>query len=180
VPHFNGRLFDDDTVLALDSDGMDLLLRLSALDWSSIEPSILGTLFERSLDPEKRAQLGAHYTSRDDILLIIEPVLMLPLRRRWAEVQQQAHALAARRDAASGASSVAAGSAHNELRSLLLGFAAEIAATTVLDPACGSANFLYVALKQLLDLEKSRDHAGARSRRRRLLPQRLAGAVVWH
>ena len=84
VLHFNGRLFDDAVALPLDSEGMDILLRVSQLDWSSIEPSILGTLFERSLDPAKRAQLGAHYTSRDDILLIVEPVLMAPLRRRWA------------------------------------------------------------------------------------------------
>jgi len=152
IPQFNGRLFDDAAVLPLDSEGMDILLRASGLDWSSIEPSILGTLFERSLDPSKRAQLGAHYTSRDDILLIVEPVLMAPLRRRWVEVAAQAHALAARRDAATGS---AATRLQNELRSLLTGFASEIAGTTVLDPACGSANFLYVALKQLLDLEKA-------------------------
>lgn len=151
IPWFNGRLFDDADVLPLDSDSMDILLRVSQLDWSSIEPSILGTLFERSLDPAKRSQLGAHYTSRDDILLIIEPVLMAPLRRRWTEVQAQARALAERRDAASGGQATRL---QNDLRSLLVGFAGEIAATRVLDPACGSANFLYVALKQLLDLEK--------------------------
>ena len=152
IPHFNGRLFDDAEVLAVDSEGLDILQRASALDWSSIEPAILGTLFERSLDPAKRAQLGAHYTSRADILLIIEPVLMAPLRRRWDDVQSQARALAARRD---GADPRQAARLQEELRRLLTGFAAEIAATQVLDPACGSANFLYVALKQLLDLEKA-------------------------
>jgi type II restriction/modification system DNA methylase subunit YeeA len=152
IPHFNGRLFDDSTVLPLDSESMDILQRVSQLDWSSIEPSILGTLFERSLDPAKRAQLGAHYTSRDDILLIIEPVLMAPLRRRWAEVQDQAQALAAKRD---GTDARQAKKLQEELQWLLQGFAQEIAGTRVLDPACGSANFLYVALKQLLDLEKA-------------------------
>ncbi len=151
IPHFNGRLFDDDMVLALDSDGLDTLARVSQLDWSSIEPSIFGTLFERSLDPSKRSQFGAHYTSRDDILLIVEPVLMAPLRRRWSEVQTRAHALVARRDAASGGQRTRI---DNEMRTLLVGFAQEIAAVRVLDPACGSGNFLYVALKQLLDLEK--------------------------
>ena len=73
IAHFDGGLFDDDTALDLDSEGMDILTRVSALDWSSIEPSILGTLFERSLDPSKRAQIGAHYTSKEDILLIVEP-----------------------------------------------------------------------------------------------------------
>ena len=72
---------------------LETLLRVSKLDWSSIEPAIFGTLFERSLDPDKRSQLGAHYTSRDDILLIVEPVLMAPVRRRWAEVKAKAQAL---------------------------------------------------------------------------------------
>jgi hypothetical protein len=79
ILHFNGRLFDDADVLELDSDGLSILAKVSALDWSSIEPSIPGTLFERSLDPAKRSQFGMHYTSRDDILLIVEPVLMAPL-----------------------------------------------------------------------------------------------------
>ena len=153
IAYFNGRLFDDAVVLELDSDGLDILARASRLDWSSIEPSIFGTLFERSLDPDKRAQLGAHYTSRDDILLIVEPVLMAPLRRRWAEIQQQARALAARRDAAANASQRTR--LDNELRALLTGFAHELSQVRVLDPACGSGNFLYVALKQLLDLEKA-------------------------
>lgn len=54
IPHFDGALFDDSTVLDLDTDGMDILAEVCALNWSSIEPSILGTLFERSLDPSKR------------------------------------------------------------------------------------------------------------------------------
>ncbi|WP_129671404.1 DNA methyltransferase [Candidatus Chloroploca sp. Khr17] len=151
IPHFDGRLFDNAEVLPLDSESMAILQRVSELDWSSIEPSILGTLFERSLDPAKRSQLGAHYTSRDDILLIIEPVLMAPLRRRWAAVAQQARELAVQRDAARGAQ---AKRLQHELQALLQGFAGEIAATRVLDPACGSGNFLFVALKQMLDLEK--------------------------
>jgi hypothetical protein len=102
IPHFNGRLFDDDTVLELDSDGLDIVAKVSALDWSSIEPAILGTLFERSIDPAKRSQLGMHYTSKDDILLIVEPVLMAPLRRRWEALQAQARDLATKRDASSG------------------------------------------------------------------------------
>jgi hypothetical protein len=151
IAYFDGRLFEDDTVLELDSDGLDTLARVSQLDWASIEPSVFGTLFERSLDPAKRSQLGAHYTSRDDILLIVEPVLMAPLRRRWETIQQQAQALATRRDAAMGGQRTRL---DNELRTLLVGFAGELSEVRVLDPACGSGNFLYVALKQLLDLEK--------------------------
>lgn len=151
IAHFDGGLFDSDVVLPMDSEGMDILVRVAALDWGSIEPSILGTLFERSLDPAKRAQLGAHYTSKEDILLIVEPVLMAPLRRRWVEVQTQAKTLAERRDAAKGGQRT---KLQNDLTTLLMGFAAEIAQVRILDPACGSGNFLYVALKQLLDLEK--------------------------
>lgn len=152
IRYFDGRLFDDDSVLELDSDGLDILARVCALDWSNIEPSILGTLFERSLDPDKRSQIGAHYTSKEDILLIVEPVLMAPLRRRWQEVRERALEVAKSRDAAS--SKATRTKFNKELTGLLMGFAGELAQIRVLDPACGSGNFLYIALKQLLDLEK--------------------------
>ncbi|MEI6171630.1 MAG: DNA methyltransferase, partial [bacterium] len=153
IPHFNGGLFDDDTVLDLSRDDLRILHRVSQLDWSSIEPSILGTLFERGLDPSKRSQIGAHYTSRDDILLIVEPVLMRPLRRRWEEVRKEVEAVAAEWRAAPAAGGKKA-KLRNQLQKLLHGFADEIADTKVLDPACGSGNFLYVALRELLNLEK--------------------------
>jgi restriction-modification enzyme MmeI-like protein len=66
ILHFNGGLFDDDRVLPLDSADMEIIANIDALDWGAIEPSIFGTLFERGLDPTKRSQLGAHYTSKDD------------------------------------------------------------------------------------------------------------------
>lgn len=153
IPHFNGGIFDSAEALPLGRDGLEILARVARLDWSSIEPSIFGTLFERGLDPGKRAQLGAHYTSRDDILLMVEPVLMQPLRRRWDEVKQQAEELAKQwreSDTAGGART----RVRRKLEKLLHGFADEIADTRVLDPACGSGNFLYVALRQLLNLEK--------------------------
>ncbi len=151
ILHFDGGLFDSEAVLDLDSESLDILVRASKLDWSSIEPSIFGTLFERSLDPAKRAQLGAHYTSKDDILLIVEPVLMAPFRRRWEQVRTEAMALAERRDAAKGAART---KLNSQLSALLAGFATELAQVRILDPACGSGNFLYVALRQLLDLWK--------------------------
>ncbi len=152
IAYFDGGLFADDQVLELTTKDLAVLSRASQLDWSNVEPAIFGTLFERSLDPSKRSQLGAHYTSRDDILLVVEPVLMAPLRRRWAEVQEQAAVLITRRDAATGGARTRQEQA---LARLLTGFAGEIAAVRVLDPACGSGNFLYVALKRLLDLEKA-------------------------
>jgi type II restriction/modification system DNA methylase subunit YeeA len=151
ILHFDGRLFDNAEVLEIGVDGLDMLQEVARLDWSNIEPSIFGTLFERSLDPTKRSQLGAHYTSKEDILLIVEPVLMAPLRRKWETVQMEARELADQRDAAKGTKR--AGN-QKKLSDLLTGFSQEIAAIKVLDPACGSGNFLYVALRQLLNLQK--------------------------
>jgi type II restriction/modification system DNA methylase subunit YeeA len=152
ILHFDGRLFDDASVLDLTTPAIDILIEVSRLDWANIEPSIFGTLFERSLDPAKRSQLGAHYTAKEDILLIVEPVLMAPLRREWAAIQAQADGLAAQRDAAPAGRKRT--DLHEQLTSLLTGFSTRLAAVTVLDAACGSGNFLYIALRQLLDLEK--------------------------
>jgi SAM-dependent methyltransferase len=152
VPCVDGGLFDDDEVLPLDSDGMEILRGVCKLDWGAMEPAILGTLFVRSLDPEQRAQQGAQYTSKEDILLIVEPVLMAPLRRQWEQVKAQARELAERRDDATQRATRTR--FQNQLTQLLMGFADKIAGIRVLDPACGSGNFLYVALRLLLDLEK--------------------------
>lgn len=149
---FNGGLFDSDRVLELDGDGLKILQHVTQLDWAGIEPSILGTLFTRSLDPSKRAQLGAHYTSRDDILLIVEPVLMAPLRREWAAIQEQARALVAQRDKAPTRAATAR--LDKEATTLVMEFVYRLRTLRVLDPACGSGNFLYVSLRLLMDLEQ--------------------------
>jgi hypothetical protein len=149
---FNGGLFDGADVLEMDSQGVDLLQHITQLDWSAIEPSIFGTLFTRSLDPDQRARLGAQYTSKADIVLIVEPVLMAPLRKAWKAVQVEAQQLAQKRDRAT--TRAAATQANQALNQCILAFAAKLATTRVLDPACGSGNFLYVALRLLLDLWK--------------------------
>jgi type II restriction/modification system DNA methylase subunit YeeA len=159
---FNGGLFDNDYVLELDSEGMDILAQIDALDWAAIEPSIFGTLFERGLDPTKRSQLGAHYTSRDDILLIVEPVLMAPLRREWADLKVEVEQMKAKTEDANQKKKSAV---VKQISTKLRAFADKIAAVQVLDPACGSGNFLYVALRLLLDLQNEvislSDHLGA-------------------
>ena len=152
IRYFDGGLFDNAAVLDMDIDALAILHPVTNLDWSAIEPAILGTLFTRSLDPAKRAQLGAHYTSRDDILLIVEPVLMQPLRREWAEIKERALALANKRDTAPNRA--VATRAHNELSAIITAFVQRLATIRVLDPACGSANFLYVSLRLLLELWK--------------------------
>ena len=149
IHYFNGGLFADDEVFDLDRSALGMLHAAAALDWSRVEPAIFGTLFERSLDPGKRSQLGAHYTSREDILLIVEPVVIEPLQRRWVEVRAEATALAE-------ASKAAKGRAHaklrNDLQTKIFGWIEELSAVRVLDPACGSGNFLYLALRRMLDL----------------------------
>ncbi len=114
--------------------------------------AIFGTLFERSLDPAKRSQLGAHYTGRPDIERVVLPVVMDPLRRRWDEVRMEADRLKAAWDAATTPRTRdnrrAAFAAH------LGAFQDELAAVRILDPACGSGNFLYIALEHLLNLQK--------------------------
>lgn len=150
VPWFNGGLFKaDEPVPAMLSTDVERLGTLNAYDWSSVEPSIFGTLFERTLDPAKRSQIGAHYTSREDILTLLEPVLMAPLRREWADLQGQADKLWTQL-----ADKKKATKARRELDKILRHFVERLAAIDVLDPACGSGNFLYVAITLLLDLEK--------------------------
>src|SRR5439155_3419716 len=90
----------------------------------------------------QRAQIGAHYTSEEDILTIVEPVLMAPLRREWSALKS------------SLASAYANAKGTSADRAKLTVFHNRLASITVLDPACGSGNFLYVSLKLLLDLEK--------------------------
>jgi type II restriction/modification system DNA methylase subunit YeeA len=150
IAWFNGGLFADDSVFDLTSADMSALRAASALDWSSVEPAIFGTLFERSLDPGKRSQLGAHYTSKQDILLIVEPVVIEPLQARWQAVKAEALALV------DSSAKLPKGAAYNKLRAQmqdkLYAWLAELSAVRILDPACGSGNFLYLALRRMLDL----------------------------
>ncbi len=156
IRFFDGSLFEDAAVEWLSPAALEGLRQACALNWSYIDPSIFGTLFERVLDPSKRAQLGAHYTSREDILLIVEPVLMAPLRRQWEDVKGRAEPVRAAYDAAATERERQARLA--ELAALRQEMLAALRGVRVLDPACGSGNFLYVALRQLLDLEKAVIH----------------------
>src|SRR5206468_4420812 len=93
ILHFNGGLFADSRVYDLRADEIQQLADAADQVWSSVEPHIFGTLFERLLDPEKRSQIGAHYTSSDDIKTLLEPVMMAPLRREWAKVKSKCESL---------------------------------------------------------------------------------------
>ena len=150
IEWFNGGLFDTDGTLPLEKADILDLIEASKLDWSDIDPSILGTLFERGLDPDKRSQLGAHYTDRDKIMMIVRPVVVEPLLSEWAAVKTQIEAELAKATASTGATKT---KATNEANRLRVAFMERLTAFRVLDPACGSGNFLYLALLELKNLE---------------------------
>ncbi len=89
VAWFNGGLFDDDNALPLTREDIALVREAAARDWAEIDPSIFRTLFERGLDPDKRSQLGAHYTDRDKIMLIVEPVIVRHWLAEWATTRAE-------------------------------------------------------------------------------------------
>ena len=159
VEWFNGGLFDSDHVLPLEWEDLDDLIRASALDWSDIDPSILGTLFERGLDPAKRSQLGAHYTDRDKIMQIVNPVIVDPLLAEWAEVKTQIETLIdnapkpTKDKLLTTAQKSAVTRALDKAEALHRGFIERLKAFRALDPACGSGNFLYIALLELKNIE---------------------------
>jgi hypothetical protein len=146
VPWFNGGLFASVAVPPLADADVAALKAASALDWSAIDPSIFGTLFERGLDPAKRSQLGAHYTDPATIMRLVEPVVQRPLLAEWAE-RKTAVAAALARSRKHG------DKAYRDAQAAFVGFIERLKAYRVLDLACGSGNFLYLALKTLKDIE---------------------------
>ena len=156
VAWFNGGLFDNDEALPLEREEIDEALKAAALDWSEIDPSILGTLFERGLDPDKRSQLGAHYTDSEKIGAIVEPVIVRPLLAEWEGVKDEIAALVAARKPRQRPrrNELIAGPVRlSPAQRRLDEFLKRLRAFTVLDPACGSGNFLYMALHALKDVE---------------------------
>ena len=151
VAWFNGGLFDDDSALPLEKPEIEKVYKVAMFDWSDIDPSILGTLFERGLDPDKRSQLGAHYTDRDKIMRIIEPVVVRPLLAEWETAKPEIAAVLERAEKAKSQAAQARlrGRAHQ----LLHAFLEQLRRFKVLDPACGSGNFLYLALHALKNIE---------------------------
>lgn len=150
IPWFNGGLFDDDLVFPLSKGEIANVLNAAKQDWSDIDPAILGTLFERGLDPDKRSQLGAHYTDRTKIEMIVRPVIADPLSAEWATAKAEITALMEKAEETKGGTRT---KARNQAQAILDTYLARLRNFRVLDPACGSGNFLYVALKTLKDLE---------------------------
>jgi type II restriction/modification system DNA methylase subunit YeeA len=159
IDWFNGGLFEDDQVLPLEPGDIDDLYKAAQRHWDQIDPSILGTLFERGLDPSKRSQLGAHYTDREKIMMIVCPTIIEPLEAEWAESMAKMTALVEKAPKATkekllrGAELAKRTKAVAEAEAIHNAFIERLTRFRVLDPACGSGNFLYVALRALKDIE---------------------------
>lgn len=160
VAWFNGGLFDDDATLALTREELRTLLAACNLKWDQIDPSIFGTLFERGLDPSKRAQLGAHYTDPATIMKLIKPVIIEPWLSAWEEEKAALAPLMAKADihgsrqGENAAQKGARTKAFDQAQERFTHFLERLRAFTVLDPACGSGNFLFMSLRALKDIEQ--------------------------
>ncbi|WP_241525025.1 class I SAM-dependent DNA methyltransferase [Simplicispira metamorpha] len=145
VLHFNGKLFKgaerDGYSLLLTPAQIDLLIQAAKANWREVEPAIFGTLLERALSPTERHALGAHYTPRAYVERLVLPTVIAPLRADWANAQ------------AAALEGKAAEAKLAEARAEVKKFHHQLCTTRVLDPACGSANFLYVTLEHLKRLE---------------------------
>ncbi len=140
VRHFNGKFFKDKTALSVTKDQLELLIEAAQHDWRHVEPAIFGTLLERALDPVERHKLGAHYTPRAYVERLVMPTIIEPLRDQW----DATYAAAIQLDEE--------GKRKEAIR-LLREFHGRLCETRVLDPACGSGNFLYVSMELMKRLE---------------------------
>ncbi|MEJ7577794.1 MAG: type IIL restriction-modification enzyme MmeI, partial [Pyrinomonadaceae bacterium] len=137
---FNGGLFEETDALPVSPEQLALLIEASRADWRDVEPAIFGTLLESALDPRERHNLGAHYTPRAYVERLVLPTVVEPLREEWNETLAAAVVQAKAGDTRSAAEEVKA-------------FHRRLCKVRVLDPACGTGNFLYVTLEHLKRLE---------------------------
>ncbi|HEY0466965.1 MAG TPA: DNA methyltransferase, partial [Polyangiaceae bacterium] len=140
VLRFNGKLFKHADALPLNKEQIGLLIEAARADWQHVEPAIFGTLLERALSPAERHKLGAHFTPRAYVERLVLPTVIEPLRAEWSDAQAAALTLAAEGKT-------------DEAIAELRRFHRRLCAVRVLDPACGSGNFLYVTLEHLKRLE---------------------------
>ena len=140
ILRFNGGLFESAEALPISEDQLALLIQAGERQWRDVEPAIFGTLLERALDPIERHKLGAHYTPRAYVERLVMPTIIEPLREEWSDVQIAAIALA---------NEGKVPDAREEVKTFLR----KLCDTIVLDPACGTGNFLYVTLEHMKRLE---------------------------
>lgn len=140
IRRFNGFLFKTSKALKLDQDDIIELHNAAKRGWGDVEPAIFGTLLESALDPAERAQLGAHYTPRPYVERLVIPTIMEPLRADWEEVKARVEDLRQQRE-------------HRNALQAVRDFHHKLCTVRVLDPACGTGNFLYVSLELMKRLE---------------------------
>lgn len=140
IKKFKGSIFREHEPLPLDAEEIALLIEAGKSDWRDVEPAIFGTLLERALDPRERHKLGAHFTPRAYVERLVVPTIIEPVRDDWeaARAASLAEANAGRIEQAKA-----------ETRKFL----DSLTATKVLDPACGTGNFLYVSMVKLKEIE---------------------------
>ena len=147
IKHFNGGVFDEVEVLPVTAEQLDLFAEAAAFDWSAVEPSIFGTLVERALNPRERHKLGAHYTPRAYVERFVEQVVIKPLQADWQNVKIEVQNVVAK------AADDKVTAATVQARGFVREFVSQLQHTTVLDPACGTGNFLYVSMELMKRLE---------------------------
>ncbi|RNI24030.1 class I SAM-dependent DNA methyltransferase [Rufibacter latericius] len=140
IPQFNGYLFKNPEALPVTEAQLELLIQAAEAGWADVEPAIFGTLLERALQPRERHKLGAHYTPRAYVERLVMPTVIEPLREEW-EAARTASAILEDAGDEAGA------------RKEIENFHRRLCSVRVLDPACGSGNFLYVTLEHLKRLE---------------------------
>ena len=146
IARFNGGLFKTIDVPQLDIMNVTELRNAAEQNWSAIDVSIFGTLFERGLDPSKRSQLGAHYTDPATIMRIVDPVLKRPLLQIWEQLTPVLRVQMAKSTRKNDKNYKLAQAGFIDWLDRLKNY-------RVLDPACGSGNFLFMGLKTLKDIE---------------------------
>jgi len=140
IRRFNGRLFQQVAALPITEAELEALISAANRDWASVEPAIFGSLLEQALHPDERSELGAHYTPRSFVERLVEPVVMEPLRADWEAVEASAIGLYMAGEAAGA-------------RQMVRDFHRDLCRVRVLDPACGTGNFLYVTMGMMKALE---------------------------
>ena len=145
LKHFNGNLFKAAQAFAIGKEEIGELLAAAKVDWTRVEPAIFGTLLEHALDDKERSKLGAHYTPRLYVERIVQVTIMEPLRAEWRDVQIKIQEAVDNADNKEEGLQKAIGFAR--------AFHAQLCNTKVLDPACGTGNFLYVSLELMKGLE---------------------------
>ena len=140
IKRFNGALFRKRKAIALEKEDIRELQIAAGRDWRDVEPAIFGTLLERALDKRERAKLGAHYTPRAYVERLVVPTIVEPLRADWEEALARAHALEGE-------------GRHDAALTTIRDFHHTLCTVRVLDPACGTGNFLYVSLELMKRLE---------------------------